>query len=466
MIRYWLRALTVRWISGGHSERRSGPARGRRASLRVETLEDRTVTSTLHIEPPFLPEPRLEAGDLAVYIDPLSSPIKVLPGSSLAGGRSTPDGSPRDQSSDEGRDGVHRVHTTMVPLVGDSGLSLFGDSSGAGPEARAPEPNRSALRPDIEQTQDLPPTPRPVEPVAPVKNFDLPAADLKDRNAASDVGRVVQARGSSPVPAADSPPLTVGEIDFAPPLWQSQLTTDTGKLPAPDAGGWLASRSNGTAASLSQGETAEMPPRHKAPERLTAGLPDHVLPDHILLRRFAAEGEQAAFTALVQRHEGWVMAVCQRVLGDSHAALDACQVTFLVLARKASMLDREGSLTGWLYRVAYHLALRIRQAAARRRQVESSAAESRSPHAEDEGAAAMEKQELIEAVREELQRLPDKYRVPLVRCYFDRQTHADAAREIGLPRGSMAKRIGEGLERLRERLLDRGFLLSESGGLG
>ena len=42
-------------------------------------------------------------------------------------------------------------------------------------------------------------------------------------------------------------------------------------------------------------------------------------------------------------------------------------------------------------------------------------------------------------------------------CYFDGRTHADAAREIGVPRGSMAKRIGEGLECLRERLLDRGL---------
>jgi len=60
---------------------------------------------------------------------------------------------------------------------------------------------------------------------------------------------------------------------------------------------------------------------------------------------------------------------------------------------------------------------------------------------------------------EELQRLPEKYRAPLLLCYFEGRTHSDAAREIGLPRGSIAKRIGQGLERLRERLLDRGFLM-------
>jgi polysaccharide export outer membrane protein len=54
--------------------------------------------------------------------------------------------------------------------------------------------------------------------------------------------------------------------------------------------------------------------------------------------------------------------------------------------------------------------------------------------------------------------LPEKYRRPLILCYFEGRTHEEAAQTIGLPRGSMAKRIGEGLERLRERLLERGFL--------
>src|SRR5262249_28349960 len=180
--------------------------------------------------------------------------------------------------------------------------------------------------------------------------------------------------------------------------------------------------------------------------------------DGWLLQRFVAKGEQSAFTALVQRHERLVLNVCQRVLGDSHAAHDAFQATFLVLARKASVIDARNPLAGWLYKVAYHIALRLRAVAARQRRDEKEAAADRSAQIASEAAATLEQEELREALSEELQRLPEKYRTPLVLCYFDGQTHAEAARAIGLPRGSMAKRIGEGLERLRARLLDRGFL--------
>jgi RNA polymerase sigma factor (sigma-70 family) len=182
------------------------------------------------------------------------------------------------------------------------------------------------------------------------------------------------------------------------------------------------------------------------------------LPDGSLLQRFVADREQAAFTALVQRHERFVLRVCQRVLGDSHAAQDAVQATFLVLARKASVLDQDRPLAGWLYKVAYHLALRLRAVAARRRRSEKDAAGRRSSQDAGEYSADLEEQEMARVLGEELERLPEKYRVPLVLCYFDGRTHAEAARAIGLPRGSMAKRIDQGLERLRERLLDRGVM--------
>jgi RNA polymerase sigma factor (sigma-70 family) len=179
--------------------------------------------------------------------------------------------------------------------------------------------------------------------------------------------------------------------------------------------------------------------------------------DGLLLQRFVADQEQTAFTALVERYEGFVLGICQRVLGDSHAALDAFQATFLVLARNAGLLDREGSLAGWLWKVAYRIALRLRAVAARQRRCEKEAANRRPSHEPGADPADLEKQELLGALDEELQRLPEKYRVPLVLCYFDGRTHAEAARAIGLPRGSMAKRVSEGLRRLRERLVERGF---------
>jgi RNA polymerase sigma factor (sigma-70 family) len=180
------------------------------------------------------------------------------------------------------------------------------------------------------------------------------------------------------------------------------------------------------------------------------------LTDGTLLQRFVANREQAAFAALVQRHGGLVLGVCHRVLGDFHAAQDAVQATFLVLARKAGMLDRSGPLGGWLYKVAYHLALRSRGVAARQKLTER-AADPADTTEQPAPESDLEIEEVRQAIREELEHLPEKYRAPLMLCYFDGRTHADAAREIGVPRGSMAKRIGEGLEFLRERLMDRGL---------
>lgn len=174
--------------------------------------------------------------------------------------------------------------------------------------------------------------------------------------------------------------------------------------------------------------------------------------DGALLRRFAVAREEGAFAELVRRHGRAVLAVCTRVVGDPDQARDASQSAFLALARRAGALDAGGSLAGWLHTVARRFAVRLRAAAARRQRLERAAARQPSPPPD-----APAGDDELRAVREELARLPDKYRVPLTLCYLDGRTHAEVARAVGLPRGSVAKRIGEGLDRLRERLAARGL---------
>lgn len=186
-------------------------------------------------------------------------------------------------------------------------------------------------------------------------------------------------------------------------------------------------------------------------------LPATEVPDGSLLHRYVAHREQAAFAALVQRHERFVFGICRRVLGDSHAAEDAFQATFLVLARKANMLDRDNPITGWLYKVAYHVALRTRAISARQRTLEKKAKCSADVATQEDDD--LEREELRRVVNQELELLPEKYRAPLALCYLDGRTHEDAARELGLPRGSMAKRVADALARLRERLVSRGVTL-------
>lgn len=184
--------------------------------------------------------------------------------------------------------------------------------------------------------------------------------------------------------------------------------------------------------------------------------------DGNLLERFAATHDQAAFATLMQRHGPLVLSVCRRLLADPHAVDDAFQATFVVLVRRAAALKREGSLGSWLYTVAYRIALKARAQSARRR--------SREQQAEDmaqEATAAggdpdsrMFQSEIRAVLDDEVHRLPEKYRAPLILCYLEGKTNEQAARELGCPIGSMSWRLDKGRELLKSRLASRGVTLS------
>src|SRR5215831_14621878 len=174
--------------------------------------------------------------------------------------------------------------------------------------------------------------------------------------------------------------------------------------------------------------------------------------DHELLNAFAAQRDGEAFAALVRRHGRLVLGVCRRVLGDEHDAEDAFQATFLVLVRRARGLGRGGSVGNWLHTVAYHVALRARANAARRREQERSAPARLCA----DQFAEMEWHDLRRVVDEELARLPEKYRAPLVLCHLEGKTNEAAARELGWPAGSLSRRMARGCELLRQALARRG----------
>lgn len=180
------------------------------------------------------------------------------------------------------------------------------------------------------------------------------------------------------------------------------------------------------------------------------------LSDRELLERFVQRREQAAFTALVRRHGPMVLSVCRRVLSNIHDAEDAFQATFLVLAEKADRLRRPELLANWLYGVAYRTALHARQRAARRKKLEREAATVSTPISDQE----IESRELRRVLDEELHRLPEKYRAPLVLCYLEGKTNEEAARLLGWPAGSMSYRLSRGRELLRGRLEARLATLS------
>src|SRR5829696_6385598 len=129
--------------------------------------------------------------------------------------------------------------------------------------------------------------------------------------------------------------------------------------------------------------------------------------DGELLSRYRQQRDQDAFGSLVRRHGPMVLGVCQRVLRDSHAADDAFQATFLVLAKKADAVRPPDRLAPWLYGVAYRTAMKARGRAFRRQQVEHAYATETSNRAP--AASSDEVADLLPIIDEQLNALPEKY---------------------------------------------------------
>ncbi len=179
--------------------------------------------------------------------------------------------------------------------------------------------------------------------------------------------------------------------------------------------------------------------------------------DGQLLDGFVARRDEAAFAALVRRHGPMVLGVCRRVLRHAQDAEDAFQATFLVLARKAVAIGRRELLGNWLYGVAYRTALDARAAAARRRTRERQVDPMPEPPAPDSAADWRDLGPLLDL---ELNRLPDKYRAPVVLCDLEGRTRRDVARQLGLPAGTLSGRLTTARGMLARRLARHGLALS------
>ena len=167
------------------------------------------------------------------------------------------------------------------------------------------------------------------------------------------------------------------------------------------------------------------------------------LTDGQLLERFATRGGEAAelaFAAIVERHGPMVLRVCRHALVDPHDAEDAFQATFLILVKQARSLWVADSLGPWLHRVAHRVATRARSSAARTREHERRAAAARAAWSGDRRDC----EEIVAFLHEEIDRLPEQYRVPVVLCDLQGLTHEKAARHLGWPVGTLKTRAGAG----------------------
>src|SRR5713226_3246726 len=179
------------------------------------------------------------------------------------------------------------------------------------------------------------------------------------------------------------------------------------------------------------------------------------LTDGQLLSRFIERRDEAAFEALVRRHGPMVLSVGRRLLRNHHDAEDALQATFLVLVRRAASIAPPEKLANWLYGVAYRTALK-----AKATNIKRAVRERQAMSQPDSPAPPDPWRELLPLLDQELSRLPDKYRLPIVLCDLEGKSIKDAARNLDWPQGTLAGRLARARALLAKRVARHGLVLS------
>jgi RNA polymerase sigma factor (sigma-70 family) len=186
------------------------------------------------------------------------------------------------------------------------------------------------------------------------------------------------------------------------------------------------------------------------------------LTDGQLLERFLTREDpaaaEAAFTALVDRHGPMVLSVCRRELGDLHDAHDAFQATFLVLVSKAGSIRHRETVGGWLFGIARRVAARARaDGARRRRHLEQFGLERNLSETGCIAAAPAGPDLDYTPLIDEVDRLPERFRAPVVLHYFEGLSTEATAQRLGCARGTVLSRLARARDRLRRRLEQRGL---------
>jgi RNA polymerase sigma factor (sigma-70 family) len=180
------------------------------------------------------------------------------------------------------------------------------------------------------------------------------------------------------------------------------------------------------------------------------------LSDGQLLEDYISSRDETALAAIVWRHGPMVWGVCRRILRNCQDAEDAFQATFLVLLRKAASVVPRERLANWLYGVAYQTALKARAMAAKRRARETQVMEMPEPAVVNRDCA----HDLHDLLDQELSRLPCKYRNVILLCDLGGRTRKEAARQLGVPEGTVAGRLARARVMIARRLTKLGLSLS------
>jgi RNA polymerase sigma factor (sigma-70 family) len=177
----------------------------------------------------------------------------------------------------------------------------------------------------------------------------------------------------------------------------------------------------------------------------------HVQDDAALLDLYVRTRSPEAFTAIVQRHIGWVSALARRKVKDRHLAEDVTQAVFMVLARKAASISRDAPLSAWLFRVARFAANDAVKQESRRRVRMNKVAEARATESARKRTPELDLDEAIAC-------LSDSDRQAIFLRFYEDKSMAEVGQALGINEVAAKKRVSRALRRLREIMTRRGAM--------
>lgn len=157
----------------------------------------------------------------------------------------------------------------------------------------------------------------------------------------------------------------------------------------------------------------------------------------------------AEFEGVVAQHSPMVLGVCGRMLGGSEVE-DAAQAVFILLWQKFDRVTASSNVAGWLHRTAHHVC----RNALRSRSIRSKHERQAAAEMVNMSRVLSEKQEweeIREILDQEIDRLPEKWRIPFVLFHLESRSLADVASAVG----ASVPTVGTWLQRSREHLADR-----------
>ena len=184
-------------------------------------------------------------------------------------------------------------------------------------------------------------------------------------------------------------------------------------------------------------------------------MPD--ISDMDLVREFAQNHSEAAFTELMRRHLNLVYSVAWRCMGNDGDAHDVTQAVFIILARKAAGLREKTLLAGWLYETTRFTASRLNRTNARRRAREQEAYMQSTLNEADQAAVWARLSPHLEAA---MSRLAERDRALLVLRFYENKSGPEAAALLGISEESAQKRAWRAIEKLRKFFARQGVALS------